>query len=302
MPDAFDVSSTDSSPERSFGAWRSQSQTPPDPRLDHRRPAFIQQCLPVWEWLYEHYFQVETQGWQHVPPTGQNALFIGSHNGGLASPDTVMMMVDWFRRFGVTQPIYGLMHPKVWKASPPLAMIGEWCGAIQARPALAIAALQSGANLLVYPGGSRDLFRPHRDRHKINLAGHQGFVKMALRQEVPIIPVISSGAHDTLIVLEDIYPLVKQLHRWGMPWLMGVDPEVFPIYLGLPWGIGIGPIPNWPLPVPIKTQICPPIVFDRYGREAAQDRPYVQACFDRVEREMQQALDQLVGLADGLND
>ncbi|NJR69056.1 MAG: acyltransferase family protein [Synechococcales cyanobacterium CRU_2_2] len=293
MPDAFDASLNPKSVE-TLPTPEPSPQPPPDPWLGRRRVEFIQQCLPLWEWLYRHYFRVETQGWQHVPPAGQSALFVGSHNGGLASPDTVMMMVDWFRRFGPERPIYGLMHPKVWQASPPLAAIAEWCGAIEAQPKLAIAALQSGASVLVYPGGSRDVFRPHRDRGKIQLAGHQGFIKIALRQQVPIIPVISSGAHDTLIVLEDLYPLVKQLNQWGMPWLMGIDPEVFPVYLGLPWGLGIGPIPNLPLPVPIKTQVCAPIMFEWYGREAAQDRSYVQNCFERVQQEMQQALDRLM--------
>ena len=84
------------------------------------------------------------------------------------------------------------------------------------------------------------------------------------------------------------------LHQWGLPWSNEADPEVFPIYLGLPWGIGIGPAPNIPLPMPIHTRICPPIVFERYGREAASDRNYVDDCYDLVLTKMQQALDRLV--------
>ena len=43
-------------------------------------------------------------------------------------------------------------------------------------------------------------------------------------------------------LLRDIYPQLKQLHQWGLPWLFGIDPGVCPIYLGLPWGIAMGPI------------------------------------------------------------
>ncbi|HBL14082.1 MAG TPA: glycerol acyltransferase, partial [Cyanobacteria bacterium UBA11162] len=45
---------------------------------------------------------------------------------------------------------------------------------------------------------------------------------------------------------------------------------------------GIGPLPNIPLPVPIHTRVCTPIVFDRYGDEAASDRTYVDACYEQV--------------------
>ena len=128
---------------------------------------------------------------------------------------------------------------------------------------------------------------------KIYFAGRQGFIKLALRENVPIVPVISSGAHDTLIVLADLYKVVRQLHEWGMPWLFGIDPEVFPIYLGLPWGLAIGPLPDIPLPVSIYTRVCPPIVFERYGRQAACDRQYVRECYELVVNQMQQELDYL---------
>jgi 1-acyl-sn-glycerol-3-phosphate acyltransferase len=77
--------------------------------------------------------------------------------------------------------------------------------------------------------------------------------------------------------------------------MLGIDPVVFPVYLGLPWGLSIGPLPNLPLPVQIRTRVCEPIVFERYGSEAARDRDYVDACFDRVTAQMQGELDCLVG-------
>jgi 1-acyl-sn-glycerol-3-phosphate acyltransferase len=117
---------------------------------------------------------------------------------------------------------------------------------------------------------------------------------LALREKIPIIPLISHGAHETLIVIGDCYEWVKQLHEWGMPWLFDSDPEVFPIYLGLPWGLAFGPIPNIPLPVSIHTRVCAPIIFDRYGRDAARDRVFVDACYNLVVTRMQQELNRLV--------
>jgi 1-acyl-sn-glycerol-3-phosphate acyltransferase len=260
--------------------------------LEQRDPQFIEFCMPLWEWFYRYYFRVQTDGWHHIPE--EKVLFVGSHNGGLFSPDMIMMIYDWFRHFGFQRQIYGLMHPNAWKINPPVAELAVKTGAIIAHPKMAIAALEAGASVLVYPGGAQDVFRPYSQRNQIQFAGRKGFIKLALRQQVPIIPMISSGGHDSLIVLGDFYKQAKQLHEWGMPWLLGIDPEVFPIYLGLPWIISIGPLPNISLPIQIHTRVCPPIRFKRYGKKAARDRDYVDACYHQVLTQMQQELDRLV--------
>lgn len=261
--------------------------------LKQKDPEAIRFFMPLWDFFYRHYFRVQTSGWHHIPVQGK-VLLVGSHNGGLASPDMFMMIYDWFRHVGIERPAYGLLHPAVWKATPALAAIAAKWGAVVAHPKMAIAALKQDASVLVYPGGAKDVFRPHSLRNKICLGENQAFVKLALEYNVPIVPLISYGAHDTLIILTDIYEQMQKLHEWGLPWLLDIDPEVFPIYLGLPWGLAFGPLPNLPLPVQLHTQVCPPITFDRYGQEAARDRDYVNACYNQVRAEMQQALNQLV--------
>jgi len=259
--------------------------------LDQRDPTVIRSLMPVWKWLYDHYFRVQTSGWHHIP--NGTVLFVGSHNGGIAAPDMFMMMYDWFCRYGVERPVYGLMHPRVWQASPAVAQLATRVGAVMSHPKMAIAALQQNASVLIYPGGAEDIFRPHHLRNQIHFYNRQAFVRIALQEKVPIVPVVSYGAHDTLIVLADFYREVKQLHEWGMPWLFGIDPVVFPIYLGLPWGLAIGPLPNIPFPVQIHTRVCPPIQFERYGYDAARDRAYVKACYEMVCAQMQQQLNDL---------
>ncbi|MDJ0694288.1 lysophospholipid acyltransferase family protein [Mastigocoleus sp. MO_188.B34] len=261
--------------------------------LDRRDPKTIEAFMPLWEWFYQYYFRVQTSGWEHVSPN-EKVLLVGSHNGGLAAPDMILMMYDWFKRFGTEQPIYGLMHPSAWQLNSQIAELAAKVGAIVAHPKMGYKALRSGASVLVYPGGAKDVFRPYSLRDRIYFGNNQAFIKLALREKVPIVPVISHGAHDTFIVLADIYDFIKQLHDWGMPWFMGIDPETFPIYLGLPWGVAFGPLPNIPFPVTIRTRVCPPIVFESYGREAACDREYVNACYNTVVSQMQRELDILV--------
>jgi len=64
-------------------------------------------------------------------------------------------------------------------------------------------------------------------------------------------------------------------------------------YLGV---VGIGPIPNFPLPVRIHTRVCAPVILERYGRAAVRDRDYVDACYERVCTQMQLELDNLVAM------
>ncbi|MEB3339996.1 lysophospholipid acyltransferase family protein [Okeania sp.] len=264
--------------------------------LDDRDPEVIKSMMPLWEWFYRYYFRVQTDGWHHIPD--EKVLIVGSHNGGLAAPDMHMCMYDWFKRFGTERLAYGLMHQNAWSVFPTSSTPVQ-CGAVRAHPRMAIAAFARNASVAVYPGGGLDVFRPYSMRNKIYFAGRKGFIKLALREEVPIVPMISHGAHDTLIILADFYEQIKQLHQWGMPWLFDADPEVFPIYIGLPWGLAIGPLPNFPFPVQIHTRVCPPIVFERYGRKAASDRSYVDACYQRVLTEMQQELDKLIDSVEG---
>lgn len=229
-------------------------------------------------------------------------LIVGSHNGGTASPDTSMFMYDWFRRFGYDRLTYGLMHRLAWKLAqqvPGLARLAAQVGALRSHPKMATRALRRGAAVLVYPGGAEDMFRPHTLRDRIYFAGRKGFIKLALREEAPIVPAISYGAHDTLIILADWYEQARQLHEWGLPLFFEPEMGVFPIYLGLPWGLAIGPLPNIPFPVQIHTRVCAPIVFERYGREAASDREYVDSCYERVCTQMQAELDNLI---ERLND
>lgn len=257
--------------------------------LNQRDPDTIKQLMPLWEILYKYYFRVETSGWENIPD-GQ-VLLVGSHNGGIAAPDMVMMMYDWFRRFGTARLAYGLMHPIAWTAYQGITGLAAKTGAIRANPKMAIKAIESHASLLVYPGGAEDVFRPYTERNKIKFVGRKGFIKLALRYSLPIVPLISKGAHESIFVIADIYEEVKKLHQRGLfPWIFDLDPQTFPIYLGLPWGLAFGPLPNIPLPVPMTTKVCSPIYFDNYGLEASFDRAYVQECYDQVVHQMQQEL------------
>ena len=272
----------------------------PKQLLSLRDPKLLQATMPWLELLYQCYFRVTSSGWENIPLSG-SFLIVASHNGGLPAPDMYMLLYDWLRRFGAERPAYGLKHRELLKSRERLIRAARF-GIVPAEPKVAMAALRQGAPVLVYPGGVEEVFRPYSQRHRIHLAGRTGFIKLVLREEVPIVPVISTGAHETLIVLSDCQAIIRQLEQWRLlswNWPFG---KIFPIYLGLPWGLAIGPVPNIPLPVQIHLHVCPPIRFERYGREAARDRHYVKACYEQVHNQMQTALNRLIMKRRGLLD
>ncbi len=253
--------------------------------LGARDPEFIARVRPLFELCYDHYFRCETELDAELP--AGPFLAVGNHNGMSGTPDMYCHMTAYWRRYGLERPAYGLMHDFPFRT--PLA--GAWlngCGAVAARPSTALSALARGAAVLVFPGGDVDACRPYRRRYQIELAGRRGFLKVALAAQVPVVPIVSAGAHSSLYLWSDGKKLARAFH---LPEL--VRSNVFPIGLALPWGLIFGaPLPHFPPPVKIHTRILAPIQLDA-PPSAAADPELLDTLYARVVATMQAALDDL---------
>ena len=141
--------------------------------------------------------------------------------------------------------------------------------------------------MLVYPGGDEDDYRPWTERHRIDLHGHMGFVRLALRHQVPVIPLVSHGSHDAIIVLARGNELAKALH------LDRFRIHVLPIVLG-PLGPLLLPVAGPPLPAKVLLQVGEPFDWTHFGPEAADDDEVVRHCYEEMLGRMQASLDELV--------
>jgi 1-acyl-sn-glycerol-3-phosphate acyltransferase len=256
------------------------------PPLDQRDPAFIADELSWLGPLTDAWFAPDIGGLEHLPDRG--ALCVGTHNGGLMAPDMFSLMVAFWRAFGPERPAYGLAHDQSFRTP----WVGSWLsklGAVPARPGHARTLLARGASVLVYPGGEIDAFKPYRERHQVKFADRNGFVRTALRARVPIVPVISTGAHEGLLILTDGAELarVSGLKRWARI-------EVFPVALCLPWGVAASPFFVYlAVPTRVRVRLLPPIDLG-LGPEAADDEATVRAISEQVQVTMQRGLDALV--------
>ena len=253
--------------------------------LDARDPSFIEDVLPLLELAYDYYFRCETELVCEVPDGP--LLAVANHNGMSGTPDMFCHMVAYWRRYG-PRPAYGMMHDVPFQV--PWA--GAWlnaCGAVRADPVNARRALDRGAHVLVFPGGDIDSCKPYRKRYHIEFAGRRGFVRLALRAGVPILPIVSAGAHSSLYLLTDGRGIARALKLPQSRWRS----NVFPIGFALPYGIIFGnPFPHLPPPVKIHTRFLAPIHLD-LPPAAADDAEIVDAIYARVVATMQAALDDI---------
>jgi 1-acyl-sn-glycerol-3-phosphate acyltransferase len=250
--------------------------------LDERDSDFIRERLPSLWLLASLWFRGEVRGLGNVPDSGP-VLLVGNHSGGNMTPDTTVFTVAFSTYFGAERPFYQLAHNLVL-TMPGLAWLRRF-GTVAASPANARRALESGAALLVYPGGDYEVHRPSLDRNRIDFGGRKGFVRLALEHDVPIVPVVSIGGQETALFVSR----GEQLAR-----LLALDRlfrlKVLPISLALPWGLNVGDfLGHIPLPAKITIETLPPIdLRAQFGRD-----PDIDEIYDHLLRVMQDTLDAL---------
>jgi 1-acyl-sn-glycerol-3-phosphate acyltransferase len=181
-------------------------------------------------------------------------LMVSNHSGGVMIPDVWGLGYIWYSHFGAARPVHSLAHEIIFKI-PKLGEMFARIGVLRASREVAHSCLlKHRHDLLVLPGGDKDVFRPYRDRFKVNFGGRKGYAKTALRAGVAIVPVANSGAHETLIVLRSGQRIAKAL---GLHALVRAD--VFPVSLSFPWGVAVGPLPNIPVPARFRYRFGAPI-------------------------------------------
>ncbi len=240
-----------------------------DVGLDERDPEHIRSMLPLMWLTTSLYFRAEVRGFERVP-RDRPVLFVGNHSGGNMSPDTMVFLLAFNTYFGVERPLYALAHALV-TSWPILGRYLRRWGALTAAPDAAEAALARGACVLVYPGGDVEVHRSFRHRHEIRFDGRKGFLRVAARAGVPIVPVVACGGHDTYLPLSDGRRIAEALHLDELFRL-----KVLPVSLALPWGLDVGDFTgHLPFPAKIRIEVLDPIdVAARFPGEAGVDRAY----------------------------
>ena len=246
--------------------------------LDAWDPDYIRRVLPFWRAFTRTYFRGEVRGLENVPETGP-ALLVGNHSGGTMIADTFVFATEFYTRFGPERRFHQLAHDIA--ARLPATGLSRW-GTVAASHENARRAFGKGAPVLVYPGGDYETFRPTWHSDQIEFAGRKGFIKLALEQGVPVVPVVAIGGQETALFVTRGERVAR-----ATGWAKATRIKVLPVAFAPPFGVSLLDLPlRVPLPAKITVEVLPPIdLLERYGAEPDHD-----AVYDDLTGEMQQAL------------
>src|SRR5246127_3379131 len=221
--------------------------------LDGPDWGFIEGQKYLWNPLMDYWFRMEIEGWEKLPDPP--ALLVGIHSGAPFVWDAWTVGVQWWRRFGEDRPLHGTAHDALM-AMPGLGGYFRRMGVLPAAPDSIASALAAGRDVALWPGGERDSLRPWTQRDRAVLAGRMGFIRLAIRSAVPIVPIATVGGPDSMPVLAR----GRRLARW-----MALDRvarrKMFPIAIQVPWGISPALLPELPLPTKIRTAFQDPVTL-----------------------------------------
>jgi 1-acyl-sn-glycerol-3-phosphate acyltransferase len=249
--------------------------------LDVRDTDYIRETLPGLWMLASLYFRADVRGLHHIPKEGP-VLLVGNHSGGMMAPDLFVFVLAFSTYFGVERRFYQLAHNGV--VSSPAGRLVRKYGTVAADQRNAELALESGAAVLVYPGGDYEVFRPSWESGKVDFGGRRGFIRLALKMDVPIVPIVSIGSQETALFLTRGERLARLTKLDKILRL-----KTAPIMLGLPFGLMPAVFGHIPLPSKIAIQVMEKIdLNEEYG-----DDPDVDHIYDDLMSRMQDVLDSL---------
>lgn len=228
--------------------------------------------LPIIEPFTRYWWRVDVIGNERIPSEGP-ALVASNHAGAIPLDGMVLRGVVW------QQPPH--RHLRMLAADlafsiPFFSHIVRKTGNALATPEDTYRLLEMGELVCVFPEGFKGVGKGWRERYRLQRFGRGGFVEVAIRAGVPIVPVAVVGSEEIYPMIADLRPLARLL---GLPY--------FPITVLFPW---LGPLGLVPLPSKWIVEFCDPVATDDLGADAASDPMIVFEVTDRVRQSIQQTL------------
>jgi len=224
--------------------------------------------------MYRRYFRVEWEGLEHIPREG-GALLVGNHGGAIPS-DAPVVMHGIETELG--RPVYG-MADNLFRALPVIGTLWSRAGGVPAHPDNAYRLLHDEQQLtLVFPEGTKATGKLARDRYQLRRFGRGGFVEIAMRAGVPIVPLAIVGNEEAMPIVFKSSRLAKLL---GIPYFpVTANQFVFGPVLGL----------VVPLPAKFKIRVLPPVYFDAAPNQERYNHSLVMDHSERIRSQMQDAI------------
>lgn len=208
-------------------------------------------------------------------------LFVANHGFGGIVDLNVLALGAVLEELALDRPVTFLTHQLAWTLG--VGPIVERLGARPASRESAHEAFAAGQHVVVFPGGDLDAAKSWNDRNHIVFGGRHGFARLAIEEQVPIVPIVTAGAGESLLVLTNGERLARALR---LDKLLRV--KALPASISLPWGFNVGAVgmlPYLPLPTKLQTRVLAATTA-RPGEDA-------DAYGARIEAAMQDALTEM---------
>jgi 1-acyl-sn-glycerol-3-phosphate acyltransferase len=229
--------------------------------------------VPLAKPLYDKYFRVKVKGVDNIPIEGP-ALLVANHSGTIAL-DAIMMQQAVATDHPSRRVVRNIAADLVFRL-PFVGHLARKSGNAVARDEDAIELLRRGELVGVFPEGYKGVGKGWVERYQLQRFGRGGFIQLALRTGVPIIPVSIVGAEEAYPMLANLAPLASLLRVPYFP----LTPT-FPI---------LGPLGLLPLPSRWIIEFGDPIPMDDYPEHAHEDAMLVFDLSDSVRDRIQQML------------
>jgi len=195
--------------------------------------------------LYNNWFRVEWEGLEKIPTSG-GALLVANHAGAIPS-DAPVIMHGIEEELG--RPVYGLAD-YFFREAPWVGTLWARLGGVPAHPDNACRILRDQGDLvLVFPEGTKGPSKTYADRYRLRRFGRGGFVEIAMRAGVPVVPIAVVGAEESMPILFRVPSLAKLI---GVPYF----PVTANMALFGPLGLGLY------FPAKFKLRVLDPITFN----------------------------------------
>jgi 1-acyl-sn-glycerol-3-phosphate acyltransferase len=227
----------------------------------------------LYEPIYSKWFRTEWEGLEKIPGAG-GALLVANHAGAIPS-DAPVIMHGIEKELG--RPVYGLAD-YFFRSVPVVGTLWARAGGVSARPANAYRLLKEQDQLaLVFPEGTKGPSKSYTDRYQLRRFGRGGFVEIAMRAGVPVIPIAVVGSEEAMPVVFRLPTLARAL---GVPYV--------PVTANL---LAMGPLGVvMPFPAKFKLRVLDPVHFDVPPDQDRYSKSRIMEESERIRTQLQEAV------------
>ncbi len=241
-------------------------------RSEHMRALVRRAYAPI----YDNWFRVTWEHLDRIPTTG-GALLVANHAGAIPSDAPAIM-------HGIEtelhRSVYGLAD-HVFRTMPVVGTLWARSGGVVAHPENAYRLLRSQRRLaLVFPEGTKGPAKHYSQRYRLRRFGRGGFVQIAMRAGVPVIPIAVVGAEESMPVVARVPTLAKLL---GIPY--------FPITANMALAPLLGPLATVAyFPAKFTIRVLEPVRFDVEPDQPRYSRHKIMDASEAIRGQIQDAL------------